>query len=34
MTRWNLKPTFTAQTFSFTAPTGAKRTDFIPLAKR
>lgn len=34
VTRWNLKPTFTAQTFHFTPPAGARKTDFIPLAKR
>jgi hypothetical protein len=34
VTKWNLKPTFTAQTFSFGAPSGAKRVEFLPLAKR
>lgn len=34
VTKWNLKPTFTAQTFSFRAPSGAKRVEFLPLAKR
>lgn len=28
MTRWNLKPEFGPQTFSFTPPAGAKRLDF------
>jgi hypothetical protein len=30
MTKWNLKPTFNAQTFSFTPPAGAKKVDFLP----
>lgn len=30
VTKWNLKPTFTAQTFSFTPPAGAKKVDFLP----
>jgi len=30
VTRWNLKPTFNAQTFSFTPPAGAKRVEFLP----
>jgi hypothetical protein len=30
VTRWNLKPTFNAQTFSFTPPAGAKKVDFLP----
>jgi hypothetical protein len=30
VTRWNLKPTFGAQTFGFTPPAGAKRVDFLP----
>jgi hypothetical protein len=34
VTRWNLKPTFTAQTFSFKAPRGAKQVEFVPLARR
>ena len=34
VTKWNLKPTFTAQTFSFRAPSGAKRVEFVPQAKR
>jgi hypothetical protein len=29
VTRWNLKPTFSAQTFAFTPPAGAKKVDFI-----
>jgi len=34
VTKWNLKPTFTPQTFSFRPPSGAKQVDFVPLAKR
>jgi hypothetical protein len=34
VTKWNLKPTFTAQTFSFSPPSGAKKVDFVPLVKR
>ena len=34
VTKWNLKPTFTEQTFSFSPPNGAKKVDFVPLAKR
>jgi len=30
MTKWNLKPKFNAQTFSFTPPAGAKKVDFLP----
>ena len=30
MTKWNLKPTFSAQTFVFTPPAGAKKLDFLP----
>ena len=30
VTKWNLKPTFGAQTFSFTPPAGAKKLDFLP----
>jgi hypothetical protein len=30
VTRWNLKPTFGAQTFVFTPAAGAKRVDFLP----
>jgi hypothetical protein len=30
VTKWNLKPTFGAQTFSFTPPAGAKKVDFLP----
>ncbi len=30
MTKWNLKPTFGARTFSFTPPAGAKKVDFLP----
>jgi hypothetical protein len=30
ITKWNLKPTFGAQTFSFTPPAGAKKVDFLP----
>ena len=33
-TRWNFKPKFTAQTFSFSQPRGAKQVEFVPLAKR
>jgi hypothetical protein len=29
MTQWNLKPTFGAQTFTFTPPAGAKKIDFL-----
>ena len=34
VTKWNLRPTFTPQTFSFRAPSGAKQVEFMPLAKR
>lgn len=34
ITKWNLKPTFTPQTFTFTPPSGAKKIDFVPLASR
>jgi hypothetical protein len=34
VTKWNLKPTFTAQTFGFTPPSGAKQVEFVPLAKQ
>jgi hypothetical protein len=30
VTRWNLRPTFGAQTFAFTSPAGAKQVDFLP----
>jgi hypothetical protein len=30
LTRWNLKPTFSAQTFTFTPPAGAKKVEFLP----
>jgi hypothetical protein len=30
VTRWNLKPTFNAQTFTFTPPAGAKKVEFLP----
>jgi hypothetical protein len=30
VSKWNLKPTFDKQTFSFTPPTGAKKVDFLP----
>jgi hypothetical protein len=30
VTKWNLKPDFGAQTFSFTPPAGARRVDFLP----
>jgi hypothetical protein len=30
ITKWNLKPTFGAQTFSFKPPAGAKKVDFLP----
>jgi hypothetical protein len=30
VTKWNLKPAFGAQTFSFTPPAGAKKVDFLP----
>jgi len=29
MTQWNLKPTFGAQTFTFSPPAGAKKIDFL-----
>jgi hypothetical protein len=29
ITQWNLKPTFDAQTFTFTPPAGAKKVDFV-----
>jgi hypothetical protein len=34
VTKWNLRPTFTPQTFNFRAPSGAKQVEFMPLAKR
>lgn len=34
VTKWNLKPTFTPQTFNFRPPAGATRVEFLPLAKR
>jgi hypothetical protein len=30
VTKWNLKPTFGAQTFAFTPPAGARQVDFLP----
>lgn len=30
VTKWNLKPTFGAQTFAFKAPAGATKVDFLP----
>jgi hypothetical protein len=30
MTQWNLNPAFTAQTFSFKPPAGAKKLEFLP----
>jgi hypothetical protein len=30
MTKWNLKPTFDAQTFKFTPAAGATKVDFLP----
>jgi hypothetical protein len=30
VTKWNLKPTFNAQTFSFTPPAGATKVDVLP----
>lgn len=33
ITKWDLKPTFTAQTFAFQAPAGARQIEFVPLAK-
>ena len=30
VTKWNLKPTFGAQTFAFTPPAGVKKVDFLP----
>ncbi len=34
VTRWNLQPKFTAQTFSFAPPKDAKKVEFLPLSKR
>ena len=34
VTKWNLKPKFTPQTFSFKAPDGAKQTEAVPPAQR
>ena len=34
VTKWNLKPTFNAQTFAFKPPSGAKQVPFVPLAQR
>jgi len=34
VTKWNLRPAFTASTFGFSPPSGAKKVDFVPLAKR
>jgi hypothetical protein len=34
VTKWNLKPTFTARTFGFVPPSGAKQVAFVPLAKQ
>jgi hypothetical protein len=34
VTKWNLKPVFTPQTFAFKAPSGAKQVEFVPLAQR
>jgi len=34
ITKWNLKPNFTARTFGFTPPSGAKQVAFVPLAKQ
>ena len=34
ITKWNLRPTFTPQTFSFRPPSGATQVEFVPLAKR
>jgi hypothetical protein len=34
VTRWSLKPSFTPQTFSFKAPSGAQRVEFVPLAEQ
>jgi len=33
-TRWDLKPTSTPQTFTFEAPSGAKRVEFQPVGQR
>ena len=30
VTRWNLEPTFDAQTFGFTPPADATKVDFLP----
>ena len=30
VTKWDLKPTFSAQTFAFKPPAGAKKVDFLP----
>jgi len=34
VTKWNLKPSFNAKTFSFSPPEGAKKVEFVPLAKQ
>ena len=34
VTKWNLKPVFTPQTFAFRAPSGARQVEFLPLPKR
>jgi hypothetical protein len=34
ITKWNLKPSFNAKTFSFSPPEGARKVEFVPLAKQ
>ena len=34
VTKWDLKPAFTAQTFTFTPPGGAKKVEFVPTVNR
>ncbi len=34
VTKWNLKPVFTPQTFAFRAPSGARQVEFLPLPTR
>ena len=33
VTKWNLKPVFTPQTFAFRAPSGARQVEFLPLCE-
>jgi hypothetical protein len=34
MTKWNLKPVFTAKTFGFAPPRDARKIEFLPMGKR